>query len=133
MKRTNTVVNFVPGIGPILAQWKLIAVVGLCAVLGWFVWDWEHRGRLLEQQIAINAVLQHNVESAQQELQISKDAIEAVTARLREAQINHTTITNIIQDATHAPDSSNAALAPVLRQSLDSLRKLRASGGSPKQ
>lgn len=125
--------NLIPGIGPVLAQWKLIAIVGLCAVLGWFVWDWEHRGRLLEQQVAINAALQHNVESTQQELQISKDAIEAVTARLHEAQLNHTTITNIIQDANHAPNSSNAALAPVLRQSLDSLRKLRASGANPKQ
>ena len=127
----SMLMGLIPGVGPVAAivtsNWKLI-VGGIAAVaIGLFVFDWHERGvTIAEQQTAI-ATLQNNLKVAQDETLIANAAKEVVVARLQDAQRTNTNVNHIIEGARHAPSTSNAPLAPVLRDSLAGVAGLRKS------
>lgn len=123
--------NLIPGVGPILAQWRLFVVAGICLAIGWFVWDWEHRGAIIaQQQVAVQA-LSANLVVKQQQIDAANDALKAVTARLADARVEKDQTDAISQQAHDAPTTDDAPLAPVLASALARLRALQQPSSHP--
>ena len=110
-----------------MTNWKLILAALGAAVIGVFVWSWDSRARALDAANAANAILQNNVQTLNSELALAHQAEQAAIDRLASAQKDQESINKIIGDIEHAKNSDNGAIAPVLRRTLDSLAKLRAS------
>lgn len=125
----------IPGVGPFLATvvsyWKLILAGLLALTLAVFIWSWHARGvaiGVLEMNVA---TLQADLVVAHQTAQLAQDAQDALVVRLAARQAAATTFNTLSQEALHAPSKSDAPLAPVLRDALSGLGKLRQPASRP--
>lgn len=123
---------FIPGVGPILAggsaifsNWKLI-LGGVAALgIGGCVWSWHERGvTIAEQQVTIGT-LTANLKEEQTRSAIAAAGADIAYQRLQDTATNHTNVTTLMEGARNAQNSSDGAIAPVLRSTLDGIGRLR--------
>lgn len=120
--------NFIPGFGWIkfaASQWRLILAVAICAVVGWFVWDWEHRGRVIAQQKIDIGVLEDNLKSEKQRTQIAEDAREIAVEALTSRNETHSVVTTVVERIENAPVVQDVVVPDVLDLALDGMRQLQ--------
>lgn len=134
----------IPGVGPglaagaeatsLLKNWKLIlgalaalVIIGACA---FFVISYQHRGETIAKLSTQVADLQTQVETEKEKAVLVAAAQKVLVERLNQSTNRKIETSRITETARHAPPESNGAIAPVMRDTLASLRRLRAPEGS---
>jgi len=106
----------------------ILAIGG--ALLGGYLY-WEHLKAELNEQAVTIGVLQANLVEKTDEIAIQKDAATLAINHLQDVQQNNQSLQLLIAGAHNAPSSSDAALAPVLRDALVGIGGLRKPATTP--
>lgn len=122
----------IPGVGPLLAggsalfsNWKLILGGAVAIGIGIFVWSWHERGTTIAAQQVEIGTLTANLQEEKNRAAVASAGADIAYQRLRDAANNHTNVTSLMEGARHAQNSSDGAVAPVLRSTLDGIGRLR--------
>ncbi len=105
-------------------NWKLFACIIVAAVIAFFVWSWDARGKQLVAIGFENATLKSNISVLNEKNKLLVQANETAAAVTHEDTVRVETVTQIIERATNAPQTDNATIAPVLRRGLIDIGKL---------
>ena len=106
----------------------ILAIGG--ALLGGYLY-WEHLKAELNEQAVTIGVLQANLVEKTDEIAIQKDAATLAINHLQDVQQYNQSLQLLIAGAHNAPSSSDAALAPVLRDALVGIDGLRKPPAAP--
>lgn len=114
---------------PLLSNWRGIALgVALLAVVGFGV-SWHMRGRTIDSLRTENAALVADLKVAGTLLDQARSAGARLGQRLQEREVAKGNTGRLMEGIARAAPDQDGAVAPVLRDALDGLRRLRKPDG----
>ncbi|XAI96064.1 hypothetical protein [Microcystis phage Mwe-JY26] len=104
-------------------RWIALLAVLLAAV--GFAASWHSRGQRIETLIAEKSLLEQELQTRDQQLAQAREAAARLGARLVEREQARSGIGRVTEGISRATPEQDGAVAPVLRDALDGLGRLR--------